>query len=464
MRHAATERLEDVALERYADDCAATGHAMCQDLGTAATGVDGLPPCEEMRYARRQVRLDEQAWSRFDVRYELMKCVDRFPDDTWSVPALMRLVHDSFMQGPLVPNLQRRGVWVTSALARLAEVGFPPDMIVRTAMKDELQRRLTLAVVALALDCDASTAAKEVVTHPLLPWVDVLKSCENQQVDGERLSSASASEVAARALRGRFAGVFSTWLRDTAIEGLLAWNLTGLPHGPLGDDDLALPGGDIAGQWVYDRNVHTSLQEWRRSSLDWELRYSSAPEVAAQDAGVSRVVLSQRPSLIGPVVAEIVRRTRAPGASDAIVAGLTRQELLEQVVLLIGDGQPSMPVTLLKEAVRKYPQDLPLRNALGFCLIPTDPAAALEQFSRCTPSSTLSPQLLAVNRAAALTRLGRHLEASEAAGAALTDEEGSVLLWPCETLLESRSPGSAALELTTPGRWAAQLRQRLAAA
>jgi hypothetical protein len=266
-----------------------------------------------------------------------------FPDDSWSVPALMRLVHDSFMQGPLVRDAVRRGIWVTAALARLAESGLPPDIIVRVAMRNELQRRVTLTAVSLAIDDPPGIRADQTRQHPLKPWVQALRSCADQQFDGDCMPASKAAEANARALRGEFSAVFNSWLRDTAIAGLLAWDLHGVPHGPLGDEDLCVPGGEIAGNWVYDRNVHTSVQEWRRSSLDWELRYASTPDVAAQDAGVSLTVLRQRPSLVGPVVAEIVRRTRTPGASDAIVAGLTRHDLLEQAILLIGDGQPGSP-------------------------------------------------------------------------------------------------------------------------
>lgn len=120
-----------------------------------------------------------------------------------------------------------------------------------------------------------------------------------------------------------------------------------------------------------------------------------------------------------------------------------------------------MPIRLLREAVRLYPQDLTLRNTLGFCLIPTDPAAALQHFERCVPSKDVQAGLLAVNRAAALALLGRRAEALAAADS-FADCGAQVLLWPCAPLLRGVEMAGS-LELTTPDRWAAQLRQILAA-
>jgi len=73
---------------------------MCSDLGSSCN--EDSPLCEQARQALWDSRRAEHDWSRFDVRQELVRLGSSFPDDRWSVPALLRLVHDSFMQGPLV--------------------------------------------------------------------------------------------------------------------------------------------------------------------------------------------------------------------------------------------------------------------------------------------------------------------------------------------------------------------------
>jgi len=100
VRNSAVGRVEEQALDRYLHDCEATGHAMCSDLGSSCN--EDSPLCEQARQALWDSRRAEHDWSRFDVRQELVRLGSSFPDDRWSVPALLRLVHDSFMQWPLV--------------------------------------------------------------------------------------------------------------------------------------------------------------------------------------------------------------------------------------------------------------------------------------------------------------------------------------------------------------------------
>jgi len=100
VRNSAVGRVEQQALDRYLHDCEATGHAMCSDLGSSCN--EDSPLCEQARQALWDSRRAEHDWSRFDVRQELVRLGSSFSDDRWSVPALLRLVHDSFMQGPLV--------------------------------------------------------------------------------------------------------------------------------------------------------------------------------------------------------------------------------------------------------------------------------------------------------------------------------------------------------------------------
>jgi len=461
VRNPAVERVEEQALDRYLHDCEATGHAMCSDLGSSCN--EDNPLCEQAQQALWDSRRTEHDWSRFDVRQELLRLGSSFPDDRWSAPALLRLVHDSFMQGPLVHDAVRRSIWATAALARLAEAGVPPDVVVRTAMRDQLKRRITIVVISAAVDTTQPRPGWERVLHHVLePWLELLQACGDQRLHNGRVPAHLTSEVAARALHGEFSVALAKWLKEASVADVLEWDLQARPHGPLDEADLVLRGGDAAGQWIYDRNVYTSLSDWRRLSLDWELRYVTASEVTAQDAGVPPGLLRQRPAYLPAVVTELVRRTRSPGVSDHVVAGLTGRDLLEQAVLLIGDGQqPEVPIRLLREAVRLYPQEATLRNTLGFCLIPTDPAAALQHFERCVPSKDVQAGLLAVNRAAALALLGRRAEALAAADS-FADCGAQVLLWPCAPLLRGVEMAGP-LESTTPDRWAAQLRQILAA-
>ena len=94
MRNYAVGRVEEQALDRYLHDCEATGHAMCSDLGSSCN--EDSPLCEQARQALWDSRRAEHDWSRFDVRQELVRLGSSFSDDRWSVPALLRLVHDSF--------------------------------------------------------------------------------------------------------------------------------------------------------------------------------------------------------------------------------------------------------------------------------------------------------------------------------------------------------------------------------
>ena len=66
----------------------------------------------------------------------------------------------------------------------------------------------------------------------------------------------------------------------------------------------------------------------------------------------------------------ISRRTREPSLSDEVFGGMTRTEIMENVVALSLRDERSAALELIRKAVEVAPADLEFEQALAFLQIP----------------------------------------------------------------------------------------------
>lgn len=269
----------------------------------------------------------------------------------------------------------------------------------------------------------------------------------------------------ASALKGCFVDRFNEWIATASTKDIVAWNYDATPHQAIDEADLQLRGGSAAIWWLCDRFIHTELNDWRRSSLDWELRFAHQPFSVADAAGVPLPLLEERPTHRDMIVDAVVRRVTNPTLTDSLVAGLSRSDLRELAPLYIEDGQLPLLLELLVKAVDYSPEDSDLRSLLGFILVPFDPEAALLNFDRIKETEGSLKGIIAANRSAALARLGRYGEALRVLEQfSATNSVGtSALFWPPEEIIRASVVPRRLVHLAV-GEWADQIRLLLAEA
>ena len=265
------------------------------------------------------------------------------------------------------------------------------------------------------------------------------------------------SVLSSTALAGDFEDVVDEWLRTACMRDLVAWTFHATAAPTLDEDDLVLRGGEETARWICERFSATSLTDWSRCSLEWELRHIADAAMTPDDAGVARRLLDERMVVRDELIGELAHRLARPAERDPLVGGFTRRELQEHVLSLLTSGGVAAATSLLHDAVHLRPGDDELRNLLGFCLLTTAPSEALTHPDRATPNGNLSVELLMANRAAAVLRSGDAAAATDLL-VDLRDSDASqvYLLWEPTEIIDLTAAPSAIQEVTA-AEWARSL-------
>ena len=391
--------------------------------------------------------LGADGWARtFDIRTITADLQDNQPSVGWPVPALMRTVLDCMSVPPWASeNRFRRSVWATSALARLGELGIPADAIVRTALRRQFTRAVVLTI-AICWYHERKDPSPERSLPAVFPaWFALLDTHL-----GAVAEYPSAEDMLPHAFGEALISAVHSWLDTSVMAHLIEWRLDGEKTVSLGSDDLLVPGGAEATCWVVDRFMWTELRSWRRESLDWELAYLRAPMEVAGRAGVDLRLLRQRPTSIDLVTEVITSRITRPRQHDELALGLTESEIIDKLAGLLSRGDAETALALLRRATRTLATPA-LQKAVGFCLIPSDPDAAMKAIQICTERFGQA-SIDVANYAAALFRKGLNDQAREVA-TPLLHETRTAWLWAPDTLQQD-VPITRHYELKT---WADEL-------
>lgn len=398
------------ALARYAAECAAEAHALC----------DHTEDCQRALAVHR-AEAAESAMP-FDASQEVLRYGDRWPDERWSTPALLWLVKTGALQPPHRDPL-RRTMLVTTALARLGERGLPPDAVLRTCLGPALLRRIIIEAGAVWTLVRDGKVRRDRLGR-IEDWLRLLDAEPGLQDPGEL----TTSDVISAALRGNTIETARRWLNDAAVAHLLGWRLDGYQVTQVRTEDLALPAGAGATRWVVDRFTETYVERWARASLDWELVYLHEPERTATRVGLPLAMLRERQVARGQLLAALSRRLSGADADDPAAADFDTAEIVEAIVEKFRSGDARAAHDLAEMALRDAPDNPHLINALAFCLLPHDPARAAALLERS--ARAVDPRARA---AAAANRVTLHLFAKDADSAELSlasvPDDGNQYVW-----------------------------------
>lgn len=393
------------AARYFADACQASEHRLNNNR------LDGQCTCHQVADRLEASRNDLVRTQTFDVGREAVIYSATFPDQQWSVPALMRDVRERIQDSPWISqDNAQRAIWITAALARLGEHGVPPDGLVRFGLSHLLKAQISALAVSAHAHLKVADRTRSAIPARLLRWAEVLDQCPDQSGSWPEANQNFLTRLS-RAMGGDFTDRFNDWIGAASIKDIIAWNYDAEPHQDLRPEDLGFTGGPEVMEWVVDRFTKTRYTEWRRSSLYWELRFASNPAITSTESGVPMSVLLQRPAHVSVAVDAIVARASQPHVEERFIANMSLIDLHHYVIALISNDSLGQAIDLLREAISERPSVPVLRNMLGFCLIPIDPEAALKELEDCEPGELVSGLLIQLNQIAALWRIGRFVEA-----------------------------------------------------
>lgn len=187
--------------------------------------------------------------------------------------------------------------------------------------------------------------------------------------------------------------------------------------------------------WIFDRFTSTPLDEWRRTSLLWELLWLDDPHGIAEKVGVCVEVLEERPTSELSILDALKRRLSGEAGDDPLIEGMSAFELVERVVSLIRSGHLTRARDLCRRAIEVAPRNLRVGRALAFCSIPLNPVEARRLLAR---DSVRGGDELVINLANVLTTFlvqGDYLAAKNIqSDLSQTCGETSAWLWEPESL------------------------------
>lgn len=218
------------------------------------------------------------------------------------------------------------------------------------------------------------------------------------------------------ALSGRFIDRVTGWLSRTLAEdklSVLAWQAP--PPGIFCALNVSSQ-AEEHGLWLWERNTVTDLNDWTTSSLVAEWR---AHEVA--DHNLSPLVYGERSCDHERVASTVLMRMSSAGRNEPRrVVRLHASELTNRAVELLEGGDYAGASDLFAGLVELRPWDGEALNNLGFCLVPTDPEAALLRLQEASLYPHDNVPLNVANRVFVLALLGRHDDALALAEAGLS--------------------------------------------
>lgn len=430
------ERIERAVLH-FEEACHQSDHHLC----------DQSRLCRDALTAVGEVRGREERAARFDVGREVLERSTDMPDRTWPTATLLGVVHRLLPEQPSSGGVWR-GAAITTALARLAERGLPADSVVRTCVGPHLVRRIIITTSALWLavrNGDVPRSRLEEVEG----WLELFDA-EFQDLH----SSADVAYVSTLAITGSIRSAADDWLADASITHILGWRRDDYLHVEPIPGTLELHCGTSGTRWVYERSVMTYPAQWHPDSRIWESAYLADPEDVAELTGLHPAILAER-TVTGSSLAK-ANFDVVSGRADVIFADVTRGELMETVISMMGSGLLTAARHLVGRARRERPQETALALMDAFCTIPLDPTAAettLRAIEGALKGDVDMRTAAILDRAAVALMQGKQAKAL-AIASTLDDDARSVRVW----LWEPHSlPDSPAIMYGTAQEWVTRL-------
>ena len=361
------------------------------------------------------------------------------PAHTWSTSALFRVVTQTLLDEPAwSKSAHRRTVWLTSALARLGERGIPADAIVRTYFGSRIRRQMVIEIVGAYIALKRERARVNQIPPHLREWFSLVPE------------SRDLEDLLGQCLAGSLSDAVEEWIQHGAIAHVIGWNRNA-DRVEVAPEDRVVRGGVDATRWLIDRFTRTLLDDWSRSSLDWELAYLSEPEATARTVGVAATFIAERPVSESMVIRAIARRTREPSLNDEVFGGMAPVELLENVIALTLRDERSAALELARKAVEFSPSRMEFEQALAFLLIPESSTEAERRLIAMRGRRGAPEGLLTACLAICKIRRGQGIETlNDLRDLSIGRDDERFWLWTAESLTESEP----ALQNTSLAEWA----------
>jgi hypothetical protein len=420
------------AFEHFAEDCRDSGHAMCEPPGSCDRALDNAKQRSDFDLAARQ----------FDLGSSSIPSSIEPPAHTWPSSALLRVVTQTLFEQPAWSrSAPRRTLWLTSALARLGERGIPADAIVRTYFGTRIRRDMVIEIVGAYSAVKRGRATLDQIPPTLRDWFPLIPE------------SSEPDELLAQCLSGPMSDAIDDWIQHGALAHVIGWKRKA-EFVDVDPEDRVVQGGVDATRWLIDRFTRTMLDDWSRSSLDWELAYLSEPEATARAVGVAATLISERPVSESMVIRAIARRTREPSLNDEVFGGMIPVELMENVIALTLRDERSAALELARKALEFSPLQMEFEQAVAFLLIPDNPTEAERRLTsmhgrRGAPEGLLTACLITCK-----IRLGLSIETlNDLRDLSTGSGERGFWLWTADSLTEDEPT----LQQTSLAEWATSL-------
>jgi hypothetical protein len=422
------------ALTDFVDRCEKSRHSLCGDH-----------TCRSVLEAH--LSRSEDDGRPFDASLELARVAGSMPDHKWSTSALVRGVLEHLEEAPL-PGGLRRGVFITTALARLGERGILADAVVRTCVGRHLVRHIVLRTASVWLSRQAGEDSPSHETY----FDDLLAEIDDRALAAD--AHPTVHSVFVSSIQGKLGNRIERWIDEASIADIIGWNFTDYMAVNIAQADRLLPPGSDATRWIFDRFARTYLDEWKGPSLLWELVYSHNPDLIAAVAAVPRAVLAERAVAPSDVITNLEHRltgvTVELGSED-----LQTVEIFEAATRLLHEQRNDEALAIARQAADGDPNNQKMRQIYAFCLIPHHSTQARQLLDDIAIDSPLTAAVLEANRISVLLTESDFDAALELlVGGTWSDHTEGVWLWQPSSLLLGR-PVVLHTSLT---RWAEEAR------
>lgn len=264
------------------------------------------------------------------------------------------------------------------------------------------------------------TSLMERLAPPLLVDDDIPDSDVGDEVadTGERITSALMHDPVMQFVTSPlFHHRVQHWLGARFGQGLRTLLAHELPASPVFDALATTPSAmDAVGTWIWDRYTMVNLDEWETESLlcEWGHRRGSHRDL---DARLLRERIVDEEKLNSLIIERLTMATEKAPPSPT----LRPDDFVDSAVQSLNAGDPARAAAIFESLADLDPTDGTVLSNMGFCLIPYDPARALEVFQRAKRLKLDQFALCSLNIAVAELMLGRAQNAA-ATLAGIADE------------------------------------------
>lgn len=151
-------------------------------------------------------------------------------------------------------------------------------------------------------------------------------------------------------------------------------------------DELALvreslPDRDYDAMWLVDRFTSTYVRQWQKSSMQREWNYVRSMRPGCCVSGYMRerfVDPGQLAELLAEVGADHLSEREAERDGNRLARHVRVDQFLPLAIESLGRGDHAEAARIYELVNRVRPGDSEVENNLGFCLLPSDPARAVE--------------------------------------------------------------------------------------